>query len=100
MKRAYYSNTVGNFIKEERKAILGDLAHNNQFALEDLQRNTWEEEIRILKRELGGFETANILFEYTIPRMGSRIDNVLIFRGFVFLLEFKVGERAYDRHTY
>ena len=33
-----------------------------------------------------------IVFEYDIPRLGKRIDVVLLFRGIVFCLEFKVGE--------
>ena len=38
------------------------------------------------------------MFEYTIPRIGSRIDNVLIYKGIIFLLEFKVGANEYPRH--
>ena len=33
-----------------------------------------------------------IIFEYDIPRLGKRIDVVLLYRGIVFCLEFKVGE--------
>jgi hypothetical protein len=56
MKRAYYGEPVSNFLRRDENFILGELAKNNQFALEDLQRNTWIEEIRILKRELSVFE--------------------------------------------
>ena len=33
-----------------------------------------------------------IVFEYDIPRLGKRIDVVLLLNGIVFCLEFKVGE--------
>lgn len=40
-----------------------------------------------------------MLFEYTIPRIGKRIDNVLIYNGIVFLLEFKYGEKRYTNYA-
>ena len=33
-----------------------------------------------------------IIFEYDIPRLGKRVDVVLLFEGIVFCVEFKVGE--------
>ena len=38
-----------------------------------------------------------ISFEYTIPRMGSIIDNVLLIDGLIFIIEFKVGETEYKK---
>jgi hypothetical protein len=38
----------------------------------------------------------NILFECYIPRMGKRVDTVLILRGLILVLEFKVGATHYD----
>ena len=37
-------------------------------------------------------ENAQIIFEYDIPRLGKRIDVVLLYRGIIFCVEFKVGE--------
>lgn len=79
--------------------IFGEIMSNDQFASDDLQKNTWKEEIKILKRELSDFKDAHILFEYTIPRIGNRIDNVLLYKGIVFLLEFKVGEKHYPNYA-
>ena len=36
-----------------------------------------------------------IIFEYTIPRLGKRIDVTLLMGGIVFCLEFKVGETTF-----
>ena len=63
------------------------------------QKNTWKKEIEILKRELSDFPKGHILFEYTIPRIGNRIDNVILYKGIVFLLEFKVGESTYPSYA-
>jgi broad-specificity NMP kinase len=99
MKRAYYESDLAVFLEQDESMILGRLASNNQFALESLQRNVWIEEIKVLKKELAELEDAYIIFEYTIPRIGNRIDNILIYRGFIFLLEFKVGEDSYPKHA-
>src|SRR5204863_1267903 len=39
----------------------------------------------------------SIFFEFNIPRMGRRIDVVLVIGPVVFAIEFKVGEKAFDR---
>ena len=38
-------------------------------------------------------EPGQIIFEYDIPRLGKRIDVVLLLRGIIFCLEFKVGQK-------
>lgn len=95
MSRAYYSAAIENFIKADKDKILGILCANNQFDLTDLQRNTWQEEILILKKSLINLD-GYIAFEYTIPRIGNRIDIVILHKGLIFLLEFKVGEKNYS----
>lgn len=99
MPRAYYDNSVNQFLVENPMSILGTLSKNNQFPLENPQLNTWLAEIECLKKELIGLGEGHIIFEYTIPRIGSRIDNVLIYNGLIFLFEFKVGDNHYSRHA-
>ena len=41
--------------------------------------------------------SGQIIFEYSIPRVGKRIDAVLSLHGIVFVLEFKVGAEEYSR---
>ena len=95
--RAFYSNEINMFIKQSNTEILGELASNNGFDLNDLQKNTWLYEIDLLKTVLRT-QNGRILFEYTIPRIGKRIDNVLLINNIVFLLEFKVGENSYNNY--
>ena len=99
MKRAYYSDDIKEFLYKNEYEIFGELTSNDQFSAEDLQKNTWKKEIQILKRELADFSEGYLLFEYTIPRIGDRIDAVFLYKGIVFLLEFKVGESTYPSYA-
>lgn len=99
MNRAYYSSSINDFLDKSEYEIFGEITVNDQFSAEDLQKNTWKKEIEILKRELSDFPEGHILFEYTIPRIGNRIDNVILYKGIVFLLEFKVGESTYPSYA-
>lgn len=99
MKRAYYSDSIQAFLSKNKYEIFGEIISNDQFASDDLQKNTWKAEIDILKRELARFKESYILFEYTIPRIGARIDNVLLYKGIVFLLEFKCGDYTYQNYA-
>jgi hypothetical protein len=97
MNRYYYADSLPGFLHKDRFAIFGELTANNQFTTEDLQKSTWLAEIDILKRETARFSDGHILFEYTIPRIGDRVDNIVLYQGIVFLLEFKVGEHVYSK---
>ena len=93
MRREYYSDTIVNFLKTSSNEILGKLAQSSKFALEQTQRDAWLEEIRILQNILKPHK-GSIYFEYSIPRMGKRIDVVLLIGSAIFVLEFKVGEKV------
>lgn len=99
VKRSYYSNDIQSFLNQDNYSIFGEITTNDQFSAEDLQKNTWNREIEILKRELSQFLDGHIIFEYIIPRIGNRIDNIVIYKGIIFLLEFKVGEKKYPSYA-
>ena len=94
MKRDYYSGTISSFLVTQPMDVFKELAKNNNFSLEQTQRDAWLEEIGILKISLVGYD-GSIYFEYSIPRMGKRIDVVLLIGPIIFVIEFKVGEREY-----
>ena len=79
MPRAYYSDCALAFQNKSKEENFGELMINDQSDASELQRNTWVEEINILKRELIQFSEGYVIFEYTIPRIGRRIDNVIIY---------------------
>lgn len=97
MERFFYQNSIIDFLTDSEDAILGALAKNNSFDLVDLQRNAWLYEISFLKNLLRDEKTGQIIFEYSIPRLGKRIDVILLLHGIVFVLEFKVGADEYCR---
>jgi len=99
MTRSYYSNTVSDFLNDDGDKILGQLIRNHHFAAETLQRNAWIKQIEILKVALTSFKRGQIYFEFLIPRMGKRVDNILIIDDFIFVIEFKVGESEYHQQA-
>jgi hypothetical protein len=93
--RAWYAGSITDFSTESGDTILGRLATNGGFALLETQRDAWIAQIAFLRDALRGL-SGGILFEYSIPRMGRRIDAVLLTGGIVFVVEFKVGAAAFD----
>jgi hypothetical protein len=99
MKRELYSDSISNFLIATPEEILGHLTRNNDFSIEQPQRDAWLEEIQILKGCLSLHNNGSIYFEYSIPRMGKRIDIVLLIGPVIFVLEFKVGESEFQAHA-
>lgn len=99
--RTYYAASIPSFLMQSTAEILG-IIHANDHATETtiLQSNSWEEEVCILKEQLRNFTEGRVLFEYTIPRMGKRVDVVVLYQNIVFLLEFKCGDADYHHSTY
>src|SRR6185312_8009918 len=91
MRRAYYSSSITDFLAANPNAIIGELTRAHARNLEQTQLNAWLEQINSLKRVLTS-RSGRIYFEYAIPRMGKRIDVVLLIGPVIFVLEFKVGE--------
>jgi hypothetical protein len=87
----YYSSSVQSFIAESPQSVIGVLAKHHPHDIDVLQRNSWIAQIDLLRRELSELEGGWIAFEFAIPRMGKRVDNIILFDGVVFVLEFKVG---------
>ena len=96
MKRAYYSDSIENFLTSDTDTILGRISQGSDDAsIRQTQQGAWVQQIEILRPILQKHKGA-IYFEYSIPRMGERIDVVLLIGAVVFVLEFKVGEK---KHT-
>ncbi|MCD4677359.1 MAG: DUF2075 domain-containing protein [Desulfobacula sp.] len=98
MNRAYFSDSIENFVSKSFTEILGVLTDNNEFRLEQTQKDSWKYQIISLQKILSKFK-GKIYFEYAIPRMGKRIDILLIINSIIFVLEYKVGEKEYHSHA-
>ena len=93
--RCLYAATFKEFLARERLAVLGALHNNYHGDALTTTDEAWMGEIDILQKVLIPWkdENAQIVFEYEIPRLGKRIDVVLLLRGIIFCLEFKVGQK-------
>jgi hypothetical protein len=98
MTRSFYSDSITNFLNLDADTIIGKLADANPFSLEPTQRDAWRVEISILKKVLLPY-AGSIYFEYSIPRMGQRIDVVLLIDSVIFVLEFKIGESEFTSYA-
>lgn len=99
-KRCFYHSTISDFLKTPSDVIRAHLvkAHFGSFiSLTYSQDKAWIEEISIMKQVLGGRE-GHVCFEYNIPRMGRRIDVVVLLQNIVFILEFKAFQEEYTKH--
>lgn len=94
MQRSFYSDSILNFRSTSSDQILGKLAQANDFSLETTQKDAWIKQIEILKTALSVYN-GKVFFEYAIPRMGKRVDTILIIKNVIFILEFKVGESEF-----
>lgn len=97
MLSSYYKNTIQAFINESSEEIIGKITLANQFDSTLLQNRSWEQQIPILKEAIKNHD-GYIFFEFSIPRMGKRIDTLIIIKDIVFVVEFKIGENKFHRH--
>src|SRR5205823_13436751 len=94
--RFWYGATIAELLGSQTDAVVGRLAVNCDFALLPTQRDAWLAQIEFLRSHLIGL-SGSIFFEFNIPRMGRRIDVVLVIGPVLFAIEFKVGEKTFDR---
>ncbi|MBQ2680882.1 MAG: DUF2075 domain-containing protein [Eggerthellaceae bacterium] len=94
--RCLYANSLEAFLQESKEAIFGTLCDNYHGDALTTTREAWMDEIELLQNALVPWRESDgrIVFEYDIPRLGKRIDVVLLLNGIVFCLEFKVGQSS------
>ncbi len=92
--RCLYNNSFIGFLNENDSSLLGILNDNYHGDTLTTTRDAWKGEIIIMRNILSSLQDKDgrIVFEYDIPRLGKRIDVVLLYKGIVFCIEFKVGE--------
>lgn len=96
IRRAYYSAAIAEFLDQSTDEILGVLVQGEAFAIDPTQLSAWVAEIEILKASLGAYRMrGKVYFEFSVPRLGKRIDALLAIDQVLFILEFKVGEKSF-----
>jgi DUF2075 family protein len=97
MLNYYYGDSISNFLLKSPDTIVGEISRTGRLGHITTELYAWERQIEILQTCLIDFQGA-IYFEFSIPRMGKRVDCLLILQGIVFVIEFKVGAEEYYIH--
>src|SRR6266496_843486 len=94
--RFWYGASISEFVESNAEKIVGQLTLNSSFDIDRTQAAAWLAQIEFLQSQLNEL-SGSIFFEFNIPRMGRRIDVVLVIGPVIFANEFKVGEKTFDR---
>lgn len=96
VQRAAYSASIQDFFAAQASAIIGQLSTASLGDVASEQIRAWEQQIHILRAALDPCMQGMICFEFVIPRIGRRVDNLLLLEHKVLVLEFKVGAKQHD----
>jgi hypothetical protein len=99
IERSLYSASLADFCAATDEYVLGTITKGSAFAIEMTQRDAWVGQMGVLRGALarwaGAFgSSGRVHFEFVVPRVGKRIDAVVVLGGVVLVIEFKVGAEA------
>ena len=94
--RCLYDSDIKSFLNKEKETVLGILCERYHGDALTTTRDAWMKEIEVMQTTLIPWTDTDgrIIFEYDIPRLGKRIDVVLLLNGIIFCLEFKAGQSS------
>lgn len=101
MQRWGYDNTIAGFLADTPEQVFGHITAQSAFSDLLSQKAAWLAEIAALREVLGSLAdiTGKVYFEYTIPRLGGRIDVILVLSQVLFVIEFKAGADHFSRQA-
>ncbi len=91
---AYFHGSIAAFLSASDNEIIGALTRASSFSVDAPDVAAWTEEVRVLRDALAGLD-GEVLLEFDIPRLGSRIDAVVLVDAALLALEFKCGARKH-----
>ena len=95
-RRFGYGDAISSFLAASPPEVVGHLASRSSFDVDQAQVYAWQGTVETLQRVLAPFGARGHLFlEFDIPRMGRRVDAVLVIDHVVFVIEFKVGSKQF-----
>lgn len=99
--RRYYARaTVADLLVSDSSRLFSQLFQYADFDIELPQRDAWIGQLEILKSSLVSIDPgAHLFFEFNVPRVGKRIDTVLIVHDLVIIIEFKVGADKFPAYA-
>ncbi len=99
---AWWSADARSFLEVDDAAILGVLSHRQSARYrgnEPKQVWAWKAELPLLRdalRDVSDLGSWRVLLEFEIPRLGGRLDAVLLSPHAIFAVEFKIGAARVD----
>ena len=98
LERAYYAAAIEAFLATNADQVLGRLTASSEFSVDPAQRDAWQQEVALLREVLAPYAgRGRIYLEFVVPRLGKRIDAVMLLDHVVLVIEFKVGEKSFSR---
>lgn len=92
LRRSGYGSTVEAFLAASPAEVLGCLTSASAFSVEQSQAFAWRGSIEALRQALCELaQPGSIYLEFDIPRLGRRVDAIVVLGHIVFVVEFKVG---------
>ncbi len=91
----FLHKTISDFCSSSTEAVVGELSLASGYDVKGTELEAWSTEVEIIKRSVAGFQ-GDVVMEFTVPRLGKRIDVVLIIGAVVFVIEFKVGADSFE----
>ena len=96
---AFYSAPVNAFLAATDEAIYAPLAGPHGYTLRPEQLAAWHQQLPVLRTALAGVD-GWVHLEFDIPRLGRRVDAVLVTDKAVVPIEFKVGAKKFEQLDY
>jgi len=96
---AWFAASIGEFVNLSVEFVLGRLVQASGYDVTQAQRDAWAYEIIQLQSALTDV-IGYIALEFAIPRLGSRVDAIVLAGPAIFPIEFKVGESSFLRADY
>ena len=94
LRRSWYASSIAEFLNASDDAVLAELVRSSAFPVLQSQRDAWLTELPLLRRALA-HKVGTIHLEFSIPRMGRRIDAVILIQGIILTVEFKIDAKEY-----
>lgn len=95
-RRYGYGRPLVDFLVADPLAVLGELTKCSVFDVDQTQIAAWEGSIQCLREALAPWGCGGHIFlEFDVPRLGRRVDAVLVLRHAVFVIEFKVNAKTF-----
>jgi len=92
MLNYYYSDKISDFLQKSAATIIGEISVNGRLGHINTELYAWEFQIKLLKQILENHD-GHLFFEFSIPRMGKRVDCLLIIKTLFLYLSSKLERK-------